>query len=139
MKKIFVDTNILIDLIAERKPFSKHAIEIFEQASENKIKLFASSHSIATTYYMLKKHIDEKDLRVIILELLDFVTVVAIDETIIKSGLRTKHKDYEDALQILAARTVDKIFCIVTRNIKDFKSSEIPVFSPDEVCEKIKS
>lgn len=137
MKRIFVDTNILIDLIAERKPFSKQAIEIFEQATVNKIKLYASSHSIATTYYMLKKYVDEKELREILLQLLDFVTVVGIDEAIIKSGLRTKHRDYEDALQILAAGNVDKIYCIVTRNIKDFKTSEVPVFSPDELCEKL--
>ena len=55
MKKAFLDTNIIVDLIADRKPFSKFSIEIFKKAEENKIKLFTSSHSIATTHYLLKK------------------------------------------------------------------------------------
>ena len=58
MKKIFVDTNIIVDLIAERKPFSKYAIEIFSKAEEKKIKLFTSSHSITTIHYLLKKYLD---------------------------------------------------------------------------------
>jgi predicted nucleic acid-binding protein len=50
MIKAFLDTNVLIDLIADRKPFSKHVIEIFQSAEENKIQLFTSSHSIATSH-----------------------------------------------------------------------------------------
>ena len=55
MKKIFVDTNIIVDLIADRKPFSKFAIDLFSKAENKKIRLFTSSHSIATTHYLLKK------------------------------------------------------------------------------------
>lgn len=54
MKKVFLDTNIIVDLIADRKPFSKYSIEIFKKAEEKKIKLFTSSHSIATAHYLLK-------------------------------------------------------------------------------------
>ena len=57
MKKVFIDTNILVDLIADRIPFSKYAIEIFNNAERKKIKLFTSSHSIATTHYLLKKYL----------------------------------------------------------------------------------
>ena len=55
MKKVFVDTNILIDLLADRPPFSKYAIEIFDLAERKKVELFTSSHSFATTHYILKK------------------------------------------------------------------------------------
>jgi predicted nucleic acid-binding protein len=103
MKKVFVDTNILVDLIADRRPFSKFAIQIFSKAEERKIKLYTSSHSIA------------------------------IDQDVIKKGLKSKHKDFEDALQIISAYSIDKLDCIVTRNTKDFKSSEIPVLTPDEL------
>jgi predicted nucleic acid-binding protein len=60
MKRVFLDTNIVIDLLANRQPFSKYAIEIFRQAEEKKISLFTSSHSIATTQYLLKKYHSEK-------------------------------------------------------------------------------
>ena len=137
MKRVFVDTNIIVDLIADRRPFSKFAIRLFSNAENRKVKLFTSSHSIATTHYLLKKYVDEKQLREILENLLDYLTVVAISQDVIKKGLKSKHKDFEDALQIIASSTIDNLDCIVTRNIKDFKGSEIPVFSPDELSDRL--
>ena len=134
MKKVFLDTNILVDLIADRKPFSKYSIEIFKKAEEKKIKLFTSSHSIATTHYLLKKYLEEKILRDVLYNLLDYVTIIAVDTDVLKKGLRSKHKDFEDSIQILCASTIEKIDCIVTRNTKDFRDSEILVLTPDELC-----
>lgn len=137
MKKIFVDTNIILDLIGDRKPYSKFAIGLFKSAEEGNLELFTSSHSIATSHYLLKKYIDEKKLREILYHLLDFVTVIPVNVDVIKKGLRSNHKDFEDAIQIFCASTVEKIDCIVTRNLKDFRSSEIPVLAPDELYKKI--
>ncbi|MCA6445156.1 MAG: PIN domain-containing protein [Bacteroidetes bacterium] len=137
MKKVFVDTNILVDLIADRRPFSKFAIQIFSKAEEGKIKLYTSSHSIATTHYLLKKYIDEKELRDILHNILDYLNIVAIDQDVIKKGLRSKHKDFEDAIQIISAYSIEKLDCIVTRNIKDFKGSEILVLTPDELIKHL--
>ena len=134
MIKIFLDTNILVDLIADRKPFSKHAIEIFRSTEENKTQLFTSSHSIATAHYLLKKYVEEKELRNIIFNLLEFLTVIPVDLDVLKKGLRSHHKDFEDAIQILCASSIAGINCIVTRNTKDYKTSEIAVLTPDEIC-----
>jgi len=134
MKKVFLDTNIIVDLIADRKPFSKYSIEIFKKAEEKKIKLFTSSHSIATTHYLLKKYLEEKILRDVLYNLLDYLTVIAVDTDILKKGLLSKHKDFEDSIQIFCASTIEKIDCIVTRNTKDFRDSEILVLTPDELC-----
>jgi len=133
MKKLFLDTNIIVDLIADRKPFSKYAIQIFQKAELKEIELFTSSHSIATTHYLLKKYLAEKELREVLYNLLDYITVVAVDVDILKKGLRSNHKDFEDSIQILCASSIEKIDCIVTRNTKDFKASEIPAFNPDEI------
>ncbi|WP_304066392.1 type II toxin-antitoxin system VapC family toxin [Pedobacter glucosidilyticus] len=137
MKKVFLDTNIIVDLIADRRPFSKYAIEIFSNAEAKKIKIFTSSHSIATTHYLLKKYLDEKALREVLYNLLDYLTVEPVNIDILKKGLRSKHKDFEDAIQILCASSIEKIDCIVTRNIKDFKNCEILVLPPDEFCLKL--
>ena len=134
MKKVFLDTNIIVDLIADRKPFSRHAIEIFNKAEEKKIKLFTYSHSIATTHYLMKKYLDEKTLRAVLYNLLDYLTVIPVDLDVLKKGLRSNHKDFEDAIQILCASTVEKIDCIITRNTKDFRKCEILVLTPDELC-----
>jgi predicted nucleic acid-binding protein len=135
--KIFLDTNIIVDLIADRKPFSKYAIAIFQKAEANEIQLFTSSHSLATTHYLMKKYIDEKELRNILYNLLDFLTVIAVDVDILKKGLRSNYKDFEDSIQILCASSVEKMDFIVTRNTKDFKGSEIPAFNPDEIISKL--
>ncbi len=137
MKKIFVDTNIIVDLIADRRPHSKFAIALFEKAETEKVKLYASSHSFATTHYLLKKYVDEKNLRLILLGLLEYVNIISVDEHIIKRGLKSKHKDFEDSIQILSALSIDKMDCIVTRDLKDFKDVGISVFSPDEILKKI--
>ncbi len=138
MKRIFVDTNILVDLLADRKPFSKHATAIFKAAEGNKIMLYTSSHSIATTYYLLKKFIDDNALREILLGLLEYVSVIPVDTDVLSKGLRSKQKDFEDAIQIFCASNIIEVDCIVTRNIKDFKGSEILVMAPDELCSKLK-
>ncbi|MEO6166826.1 MAG: PIN domain-containing protein [Chitinophagales bacterium] len=132
MKKVFVDTNILIDLIADRKPFSKFAIEIFSKAEAKKIKLYTSSHAFATTHYLLKKYLEEKKLREILFSLLEYLQIIPVDLDIIKRGLRSKHKDFEDAIQIICACSIENMDCIVTRNIKDFRNAEVPVLTPDE-------
>jgi len=133
MSRIFLDTNIIIDLISDRKPFSKYAIEIFQKAEEGKLELFTSSHSLATTHYILKKYMNEKDLREVLYNLLDFLTVISVDTDILKKGLRSTHKDFEDSIQIFCASSIDNIDSIITRNVKDFKGSEIKVLTPDEL------
>lgn len=133
MKSIYVDTNILIDLLADRQPFSKFAIEIFDLAEKGEVKLFTSSHTYAKTHYLLKKYIEEKKLRTILFNLLDFITIIGIDFQVIKNSLLSKHKDFEEAIQIFAAHSIENLDFIVTRNIKDFKDAGIVVLPPDEL------
>lgn len=137
MKNVFVDTNIIIDLLADRRPFSKFAIEIFDLAAKNKVNLFTSSHSIATTHYLLKKYRQEKELREIIYALLDYIDVIPIDLSIIKKSLLSNHKDFEDAIQIFAANSVKNLDFLVTRNVKDFKHAGVVVLPPDELLPRL--
>jgi predicted nucleic acid-binding protein len=136
---IFVDTNILVDLIADRKPFSKYAIQLFDKAEKREVSLFVSSHSVATTHYLLKKYVSEKQLRAILYDLLDFVTVIPIDIENLKRGLLSNHKDFEDALQINCAESMVEMDFIVTRNIKDFQKSNIQIVNPEELSKILKS
>jgi predicted nucleic acid-binding protein len=73
MKKLFLDTNIIVDLIADRKSFSKYAIQLFQKAELHELELFTSSHSIATTHYLLDKYLGEKELRDVLYNLLDYL------------------------------------------------------------------
>jgi|SRR5437588_8838099 len=137
MRNVFVDTNILIDLLADRPPFSKFAVAIFDLAEKHKVKLFTSSHSYATTHYLLKKYMGEKELRVVLYSLLDFINIISIDLSIIKKSLLSNHKDFEDAIQIFAAGSIKSLDFIVTRNIKDFKDAGVTVLPPDELIHSL--
>lgn len=136
--QIFLDTNILVDIVANRKPFSKDAIEIFDHCQRKKIKMYSTSISIANLHYIAKKNVDEKELRSIIEDLLDTISIIPITETILRKSIKSSHKDFEDAIQITAAQSIHNMDCIVTRDLKDFKNSEIKVFTPDEFLSKIK-
>lgn len=137
MIKAFVDTNILIDLIADRRPFSRFAIDIFQKAEKEQLELFASSHSVATTHYVLKKYLEEKELRLVISEMLELLTVIPVDQSVLKKALKSTLKDFEDAVQLMAAQSVHSISHLVTRNIKDYKGAPIEVLAPDVFCSLI--
>lgn len=138
MKKVFIDTNILLDLIADRRPFSKHAIAIFKHAEKKKIQLYTSAHTMATTHYLLQQYMDDKKLRRIMLSVLDYLNIIAINKDMIKKGLQSRQKDFEDALQLQSAYSIRDIDCLITRNRRDYIQSLIPILSPDEFTRQLK-
>lgn len=132
MKHYFVDTNVLVDLIADRKPFSQHAIRLFQRAEAGEVTLYTSTHALVTTHHLLKKYLDESSLRDVLLRLLNYVTLLSVDAELVKRVLRLKHRDFEDAIQMLCATGVREITSIVTRNPRDFAESGLNVLNPDE-------
>ena len=131
-KNLFLDTNILVDLVTSRQPFAQDAIKIFDYCQKRKIILHCNSHSIENLHYISKKIIDEKELRLIIEDFLDVVTIIPVSETILRKSLKSSHKDFEDAIQIVSAQSIPTMDCIVTRDLKDFKNAEIKVLTPYE-------
>ena len=133
----FLDTNIIVDLLQKRNPHFEIASEIFNYSTKVNLELYVSSHSIATLHYICKKNIKEAELRELIDEFLNFIKIIPIDEGILRKSLKSNHKDFEDAIQIFCAHKIEKIDGIITRNLKDFSTSEIPVFAPDEALNLI--
>jgi predicted nucleic acid-binding protein len=131
--KLFLDTNILIDITADREPFSKWAIKIFKDSKKGKWKLFTSSISILTTYYIIEKQIGSTQAKRILKILLSRVEVQDVKKRELLIGLTTKFSDYEDAVQHECAKLCKQINCIITRNKKDFKNSIIEVLGPEEL------
>jgi len=135
--KVFLDTNILVDFLTDRGAFTKYATEIFLLGTE-KISIYSSTHAFATTYYILKKFTDEKDLRAKLLELTELVALIDVTKAQLRKALLSDFSDFEDALQIFNAESSGGIEYIVTRNLKDFKNSPIPAIAPDEMVDIIK-
>jgi predicted nucleic acid-binding protein len=136
-KNIFLDTNILVDIVSNRMPFSKTAIAIFDYCQTFSIKMYATSHSIATMHYISKKVVDETELRSIIEDLLDIISIIPVTEYSLRKSLKSNHKDFEDAIQIISAQSIDDMDCIITRDLKDYKNAEVTVYTPDQFLNQL--
>lgn len=135
--KFYLDTNIVLDLLLRREPHLQAASAIFNYSSLEKVSLYTSSHCIATVHYIAKKTFKEEPLRLLIDEILDFFEIIPVDIDILRKSLKSSHRDFEDAIQILSAHKVKNLDGIITRNVKDFSTSEITVFSPDQAINYI--
>jgi predicted nucleic acid-binding protein len=132
MKNIFIDINILVDIFANREPFVYQSLKIYNLAIKRKIKLYSSSNTITTLHYILKKSISEEKTRLALEHVIDNVSIIPVDINIIKKSLKSSHKDFEDAIQIISAQSINNMDYIVTRDLKDYKNAEINVLSPDD-------
>lgn len=137
MKNVFIDTNILMDIFANRQPFVNNSLKIYTLGVDRKIKLFSTSNTIVTLHYLLKRLIPEEKIRMALDEITQHIEVIPIDINIIKKSLKSSHKDFEDAIQITAAQSITTMDCIITRDLKDYKFSEINVYTPDEFLNTI--
>lgn len=132
MKNIFLDTNVLIDILANRQPFYKSSSEIYKLGLGEKVNFFTSSNTISTLHYLLKKFTSEENIRQSLEEIINVVSIISIDINIIKKSLKSNHKDFEDAIQIVSAQSIKDMYCIVTRDLKHYKHAEINVMTPDD-------
>lgn len=138
MKNVFIDTNILMDIFSNREPFVKMSLKIYILGNQKQIQLYTSSNTITTLHYLLKKYIDEDKIRMALEQVLENIQIIPVDANIIRKSLKSNHKDFEDAIQIISAQSIHSMDCIITRDLKDYKNSEIKVFTPDEFLSKIK-
>jgi predicted nucleic acid-binding protein len=132
MKDLFIDTDIIIDFLIDRKPFSREAAIIFTLIEQRKLKGHISSLTFSNLYYVLRKF--ESHTKVI--SKLDSLSklgiILKVDDQIIKSAITCGFPDFEDSIQYFCALESKKIDVIITRNIKDYRKSELPVMSPGD-------
>lgn len=129
--RIFVDTDVIIDLLIDRQPHADAASIIFDLADKKRIKLFASSICLNNVHYIVRKELGDKKTREIIGELLELVEILSVSGKDIKNAINSEFKDFEDAIQHSVALEGKDISAIVTRNTKDYKKSQIPVFNTE--------
>ena len=130
--KIFLDTDVALDHLADRQPFAEYAHRLFGLAETGEITICLSSLSFSNLYYILRKLKGHQDALDLPAKLKLLVRVSIVSEVEIQSALSSSFKDFEDAIQHFAAKTEGGISAIITRNKLDYSASEIPVLSPDE-------
>lgn len=139
MTHLFLDTNIIIDFLADRRPFSVDAARIFDYAEKGKTKLYLAAVSYNNVYYIISKHTSHNKTIKILKELEELTITIDTTAHSIKSALNSEFRDFEDAIQYFSSMANNKIDGIVTRNASDFKISEIPVWTPHQAIQYIDS
>ncbi|OQX73230.1 MAG: twitching motility protein PilT [Bacteroidetes bacterium 4484_276] len=132
MNNLFIDTNIVIDLLAKRHPFFANAAQLFSLADKRIVDLSISALTFANTHYTLSKSKKSDDAKSILRKLKLIVTVLPLDDKIIGLALNDRSfKDFEDGLQYFTAIENNQDI-IITRNLKDFKKTKLPVMTAEQ-------
>jgi len=132
MREVFVDTNILIDLVIKREPFSTYAKSLFAVAEKKSIVMNICAISYNNVYYIIRKRLGREKAKTSLKMFSDTTKCLPVDHTVIHQAMMSQFRDFEDAIQYYCALQIPKCEAIITRNIKDFKLSAVSVKPPEE-------
>ncbi|MGK6352028.1 type II toxin-antitoxin system VapC family toxin [Parapedobacter sp. DT-150] len=136
MQRLFIDTNIILDLLGERHPFYEAIAKLATLADKGKVTLFVSPISFTTVDYILSKFDTPKTAREKLRKFKVLAEVCDIGEAVIEKALNSSFTDFEDAVQYFCA-TASDCEIIITRDNKDFKQALIPVMTADAYLKSI--
>ncbi len=129
--KLFIDSDVVIDFFTDREPHANPASELFELSEKAEVQLYLSAISINNIYYIVRRYLGHEKTLEVVEELTNMAEIVATTRTTeITQALKNDFNDYEDSIQYSSALTIEGLEAIITRNVKDYKNSEIAVFTP---------
>ena len=134
---VLIDTNIFIDVLQDRIPFTDNSQAVIGLVTQKKIKGAVAAHSITNLWYILRKTHSDEERRNYLLSLFEIFDVVSIDKNRLVAALENSNfKDFEDCLQDECACAINADY-IITRNAKDFECSMVKVLTPEEFLENL--
>lgn len=136
--KVFVDTDVCLDLLLDRKPFNASATKLFSRAHRGKISISVSALSFTNMDYVIRAQYKIFESRKFIARFKPLVNVLAVNDTIIDLALASDFSDFEDAVQYYTA-TENGISILLTRNLRDYKSANIEVMTPESFLARMKN
>lgn len=134
--KVLIDTNIIMDVLADREGFAEPASQLFKLCEVGKVQGIVYALSIANIAYIMRKELDRSQLEEVISKLGSIFTLADMKADDLKKAAALPLDDFEDALQSVCASRMKADF-IVTRNLKDFKNSKVMAIKPSELIERI--
>jgi len=134
VKRVLIDTNIILDIALKRSPYFDASSKIFYFIDQRIIAGYVTASTITDIYYISKKETNNQLAVEFISNLLDIVDILGVDKDIIIMALQSDIKDFEDAVQASAA-AFNEIQIIITRNKQDFKNSDLDIYTPAEFIE----
>lgn len=135
---VMIDTNVALDFLTMRPPYYEDARDVIRICAEDRVKGCIAFHSLPNIFYILRKTYSETDRRSMLKKLCCVLQVVAAShEKVYEVIEQAEFADFEDCLQEKCAKEISADY-IVTRNIGDFKHSQINPLLPREFIEMVK-
>ena len=131
MKTVFIDTNVILDVLLQNDDFWQDSLKIIRQVELGVIKACVSASSITDIFYIIRKKLSVSVARTVIENLLNLFVIVGVDGDDLRNSLNIAIDDIEDALQVWCAKK-SGAEVLITRNIKDFNNIDIPVVHPTD-------
>lgn len=132
--RVLIDTNVLLDYLLTREPFYEDAARIVMACTDGKIKGCIAVHSISNMFFIMRKDYTAEERKEILINLCSIFDIEGIDKVKLLAGLQNDDfSDFEDCLQMECAKAY-KARYIVTRNIADYKTSEVNAILPKDYC-----
>lgn len=129
--RLFVDTNLLLDVIAERDPFYASAARIWSMCETGVCEGFVSAISFNNVFYIVRRARNADVARKALVLMRDVFKSVAPDEQILNQAIDSDIRDFEDAIQFFSAQRAGSDY-LLTRNVTDFPKTHQPILAPDE-------
>jgi len=130
--KVLLDTNVILDVLLNRSPFFTSSRLVFELAEQKWITGYITASSITDVFYIINKEVKDKEkVYQVIEKLTALFSIVLVSETTIVKALELRWRDFEDAVQFMAAKE-NNIAYIITRNEIDYKNSDIQCINPTD-------
>jgi len=126
---VLIDLNILLDVLQKREPFYETSAGLLAAVETGQVRGYVAAHSITTMFYLIQKGRSAAEARASITNLLQFIQIAPVDQSTIEQALNLDFRDFEDAVQMISAVQC-KVDCLVTRNIKDYQVTLLPVMQP---------
>lgn len=136
--KVLFDTNVVLDLLLERKPFVQHSELLFAEVEKGSITGYLSATTITTIFYLATKAVNIKAANQMVSGLLELFDVAAVNRLVLEDALSLKFPDFEDAVLHEAARHAGAQ-AIVTRNENDFQKATLAIYTPIELVKILTS
>ena len=136
--RVLVDTNVVLDVLLERRPFSEAAAQVFALVEESRIEGFLCATTLTTVEYLLGQALAPAKAREALQRLLNLFEIAPVNRPVLEQALRSGIADFEDAVLEQAGRLV-AVDAITTRNVRDFGKSTITVFDPLELISTVKA
>ena len=134
--RIFVDSDVILDLVACRQPFYQDAARLFSLADSGRLAICSSSLIFANLFYILRKQSSSAAAVAALQKLRLLITVLPVTEKIIDLALASTFADFEEAILYYTA-VEERIPVLITRNTKDFRKTAITVCTPPEFLKSI--